>query len=70
MISVNSGVDPKEAIVELLKKHPEGLLITQIAKATQMNRLTATKYIHELIGEGRLTVRNLGRARLCFLVGK
>ncbi|MEM5879200.1 MAG: helix-turn-helix domain-containing protein [Candidatus Aenigmatarchaeota archaeon] len=70
MISVNSDVEPKEAIRKLLGKHPEGLLITEIARATKMNRLTVAKYIHELIGEGRVVQRKLGKARLCLLVRK
>ncbi len=62
--------EPKAAIVSLLKKHPEGLMITTIAKQTGMNRITAAKYLHELIGEDKVHIRNLGRVRLCYLKTK
>ena len=62
--------DPKAAIVSLLKKHPEGLMITTIAKQAGMNRITAAKYIHELIGGDKVLIRNLGRVRLCYLKTK
>ena len=58
---------PKNVIVEVLKKHPEGLTLQKIAKLTNMSRLTATKYIHELIGEGRIYQREVGMAKLCYL---
>jgi hypothetical protein len=32
-----------------------------------MSRLTATKYVHELIGEGRIYQREVGMAKLCYL---
>lgn len=69
MITIRSK-DPKKAILSLLKKYPEGLMITTIAKKTGMNRLTATKYIHELIGAGKIYQRKLGRVRLCYLKTK
>ncbi|MDI6826316.1 MAG: helix-turn-helix domain-containing protein [Candidatus Aenigmarchaeota archaeon] len=62
-----SKVQPKKAIIEVLKKHPEGLTLQKIAKLTGMNRLTATKYVHELIGEGRIYQRGVGMAKLCYL---
>jgi len=62
--------DPKKAIISLLEKHPEGLMITTIAKEVGMNRLTAAKYIHELMGAGRIVQRKLGRVRLCYLKTK
>ena len=66
---MDSG-DPKKAIVSVLEKHPEGLMITTIAKETSMNRLTAAKYIHELMGADRVVQRELGRVRLCYLKTK
>lgn len=58
---------PKKMIVEALRKHPEGLTLNRIAKLTKMSRLTATKYVHELIGEGRIYQRKVGMAKLCYL---
>jgi hypothetical protein len=31
-----------------------------------LSRITATKYIHELIGEGRVYQRKVGAAKLCY----
>ncbi|MBU5688561.1 MAG: helix-turn-helix domain-containing protein [Candidatus Aenigmarchaeota archaeon] len=59
--------DPKQSIIELLKKHPEGLTLQKIAQLTNMNRLTATKYVHELIGAGIIYQRKVGVAKLCYL---
>jgi len=59
--------NPKEIIVKALMKHPEGLTIQQIADAIKTTRITATKYIHELIGEGMVYQRKVGIAKLCYL---
>lgn len=57
----------KKGIVDVLKKHPEGLTIGKIAKLANMSRITATKYIQELIGERKIYERRIGVARLLFL---
>jgi len=57
---------PKKTIMKLLDEHPEGLTIQKVANITKMSRLTATKYIHELLGEGRIRERKVGVARLLF----
>ncbi len=57
----------KKQIVEALKKHPEGLTIGKVAKLSKMSRITATKYIQELIGERKIRERRIGVARLLFL---
>ncbi|MFH8080883.1 MAG: helix-turn-helix domain-containing protein [Candidatus Aenigmatarchaeota archaeon] len=62
--------DPKQAIIEVLKKHPEGLTLQKIAQLTNMNRLTVTKYVHELIGAGMIYQRKVGVAKLCYLKEK
>ena len=62
--------NPKKTIVGILKKHPEGLTLHSIAKLSCMNRLTATKYVHELLGEGKIHQRQVGKAKLCYLKEK
>ena len=57
----------KEQIVKILRKHPEGLMLIEIAKLTRMNRLTATKYVHELIGSGSIIQRRIAAAKVCYL---
>lgn len=59
--------NPKGIIIDILKKHPEGLTLQKIANLSEMSRLTATKYIHELIGEGKIHQRTVGMAKLCYL---
>jgi len=58
--------NPKQTIMKLLDEHPEGQTIQKVADLTNMSRLTATKYIHELIGEGKICERKIGVARLLF----
>ncbi len=64
---MHSKKNPKKLIVETLKKHPEGLTLQKISDLTKMSRLTATKYVHELMGEGILYQRHVGMAKLCYL---
>ncbi|MEM7825671.1 MAG: hypothetical protein QW412_02325 [Candidatus Aenigmatarchaeota archaeon] len=60
----------KEIILKILKEHTEGLTIQNISKLAKMSRITATKYVHELIGEGKIIERKVGIARLLFLKEK
>jgi len=64
---MHSKMNPKKLIVEMLKKHPEGLTLQKVSNLTKMSRLTATKYVHELMGEGKVYQRNVGMAKLCYL---
>ena len=62
--------DPKKLILEVLRKHPEGLTIVSIARMTGLHRHTSTKYIHELIGADMIRQRHVGAAKLCYLSKK
>jgi len=64
---LKSKKDPKKTIIETLKKHPEGLTLQKISELTDMSRLTATKYVHELMGGGIIYQRKVGIAKLCYL---
>jgi response regulator of citrate/malate metabolism len=57
---------PKDRIGKIIENHPEGLTIQKVADLASMSRLTATKYIHELIGEGRIYERRVGAARILY----
>lgn len=59
--------DAKQIILEVIRKSTEGLTIQQISDSAEMSRITATKYIHELLGEGRIYEKNIGAYRLFFL---
>jgi predicted transcriptional regulator len=67
VISLNSKKDAKKLIMNTLRKHPEGLMLTETAKITGMNRYTVTKYIHELIGSGFVVQKEVAAARVCYL---
>jgi DNA-binding IclR family transcriptional regulator len=57
----------KYKIVRSLEKHPEGLTFTQIAVEVGMHRHTITKYVYELKGEGKISIRDLRTLKLCYL---
>ncbi len=63
-------VDKKELIIKILKENPEGLTIQQISKLGKMSRITATIYIHELLGERKVAERKIGAYRLFYLKEK
>ncbi|MEM5773286.1 MAG: hypothetical protein QXL86_03665 [Candidatus Aenigmatarchaeota archaeon] len=56
--------DLKQKILQILKKEPRGLTIQEIARLGNMNRFKATIYIHELLGEGKVTERKIGAYKL------
>ena len=59
--------DEKEVILSIIKKEPQGLTIQDITRAGKMNRFTVTIYVHELLGEGKITERKIGAYRLFYL---
>jgi DNA-binding IclR family transcriptional regulator len=54
----------KEIILQLLSKEPRGLTIQEISRLGKMSRFTATIYVHELLGEGKVTERRIGAYKL------
>jgi ribosomal protein S24E len=62
-----NGNEVNEKILHVLDKHPEGLTIFEIARYVGMHRHTVTKYIYQLIGEGKIFERDVGAAKLCYL---
>jgi predicted transcriptional regulator len=60
----------KDKIIDVLKKHPDGLTILDVARIIETNRNTVTKYIYELSGAGVIEYRKIGTAKLCFLTKK
>jgi predicted transcriptional regulator len=57
----------RNKIIKILKNHPEGLTIIEIAELIGKNRLTVSKYIYGLISEGIIYQRKIGSAKLCYL---
>lgn len=64
---MHSNKNPKQAIIRILKEHPEGLTYTSLADITGMHRHTVTKYVYELMGAEKIQQREIGSAKLCFL---
>ncbi|MCX6821895.1 MAG: helix-turn-helix domain-containing protein [Candidatus Aenigmarchaeota archaeon] len=60
-------INAKEQIKKVLKKHPEGLMLSEIAEIVGMNRFTVTKYVHELMGNGLVFQKEAAAARMCYL---
>jgi len=60
------GSDKKKIILELLEKHPDGLTIQEVAKLGKMSRITASIYLHELLGEGKVFEKRVGVYRIFF----
>ncbi len=66
-MKVKNSVNPRKLILDTLKKHPEGLTLTNIAKICGMHRHTVTKYIYELRGANLIYERDIGPAKLCYI---
>jgi Fic family protein len=63
-------ITKKELITNILKENLDGLTIQEISNLGKISRITATIYIHELLGEGKLTERKIGAYRLFYLKEK
>jgi len=57
----------EEKIIKILREHPEGLPILEIAKLVGVHRHTITKYIYHLARTGAVYQRNVAAAKLCYL---
>ena len=62
------GLDEDRAVVRkirtLLKTHPKGLIITEIAQRLKVNRNSAAKYLEILLFTGQVEVRQIGMAKV------
>jgi len=56
--------DISEQLKEVLRKHPEGLSITDIVKAIPINRNTASRYLDTLLVSGQVEMRHFGMAKI------
>ena len=54
----------KELVVELLKKHKEGLTVIEISRLLKISRNTVAVVLAELKGAGLIWIRNIGMAKL------
>jgi len=61
-----SSQETKEKIYRIIKENPDGLTIQEVARKAGVSRITASIYIHELLGEGRIQQRKIGAYRILF----
>ena len=57
----------EQKILQYLKKHPEGIMILDLADALKVHRHTITKYVYRLEGAEKIKIRKVGIAKLCYL---
>jgi len=58
--------DKNIEILNLLKKYPSGLTITQISNLLKLSRITINYYLQKLIGEKKVIVKTVGRTKLLY----
>ncbi|HDR73608.1 MAG TPA: PAS domain S-box protein [Methanoculleus sp.] len=56
--------DPTTRLLNLLRFKGRGMTITEIARATQMNRNSVAKYLQTLLATGQVAVENVGNAKM------
>ena len=61
-----SSEETKEKIYRIIKENPEGLTIQEVARKAGVSRITASIYVHELLGEGKIQQRKVGAYRILF----
>lgn len=54
-------------IKELLKDHPRGMNVTEIAREIGMNRISVAKYLEMLVVSGHIDVKAFGPSKVYFL---
>jgi predicted transcriptional regulator len=54
----------KLKIIDILKNNPQGLSINEITNIAKTTRHTVSIALAELKGEGRITIRQVGMAKL------
>ena len=60
----------KEVVVDALKKNARGLTIVEISKLLKISRNTVAIVLAELKGEGSISIRPVGKAKIHYWEGK
>ncbi|MBD3355231.1 hypothetical protein GF361_04570 [Candidatus Woesearchaeota archaeon] len=60
----------KLVVLEILQKNPDGLTITEIKEIANTTRHTVSLALAELKGEGKIKIREVGRAKLHYWIGE
>ncbi|MEM0333622.1 MAG: winged helix-turn-helix transcriptional regulator, partial [Candidatus Aenigmatarchaeota archaeon] len=64
--NIMRGETTKEKILNVIKENPDGLTIQEIARKAKVSRITASIYVHELLGEGKVHQKKIGVYRIIF----
>jgi len=59
----------KELVIELLKKHTDGLTIIEISRILKISRNTVSVALAELKGAEQVRIRPIGKAKLHYWKG-
>ncbi len=54
-------------IINVLKKHKDGLWISEISRKTKLSRNTVNVYINRLMGQNKVNVKLLGNMKFVFI---
>jgi PAS domain S-box-containing protein len=65
--AADSGQDAVSRILDVLKKNPRGVNISEIAEATGINRMSVARYLEVLTALETTEVRTSGNAKLFYL---
>jgi len=57
----------KKMILDTLSRNRDGMSYTAISKELKMSKISVSKYIAELKGEGKVRVRIVGPVKLVYL---
>jgi predicted transcriptional regulator len=60
-------MDIEKEVQDILETKRDGGTILELAGMLNIHRHTLTKYIYKLEGEGKITVRKVGSAKLCYI---
>jgi len=67
VFKINKVNNTKDLIIKILREHPEGLMLSELAELVGTSRVTVTKYIHELMGSKSIFQKRVAAARVCYL---
>jgi len=62
-----NGNGVSESIMSLLERHVYGLTIEDVSRLAGISRITASKYLAVLEACGKVSVREIGKAKLHYL---
>lgn len=57
-------ITKKEKVIKILRKNPNGLTITNLAKKARYSKQTVSNILAELKGAKKITIRKVGMAKL------